>query len=155
MFTKEISVFLGYSYFTFTYNFLEILNCTCWMLCNGFEDSHFSSWFPESLCVRWSFKRISIKSSHKSKFEVERRQRNSSEVITVFMFNKFIGCVNQERLTYFCSDSFKYLLFEFSDVLAENGRLKKLPNVVDAFKTLMSATRGEVLVEITSAKVNS
>lgn len=37
-------------------------------------------------------------------------------------------------------------------LLAENGRLKKLDGVINAFKTIMAAHRGEVVCEITSAR---
>lgn len=43
----------------------------------------------------------------------------------------------------------------FSGVVAENGRLNKLENMFKAFATLMSAHRGELLCEITTAKVFS
>ena len=45
------------------------------------------------------------------------------------------------------------LLFENQGSLAENNRLKLIPNVVRAFGKLMSATRGEVLCTVTTAKV--
>jgi F-type H+-transporting ATPase subunit O len=38
------------------------------------------------------------------------------------------------------------------EVLAENGRLNKLDNVINAFKLMMSANRGEVVCEVTTAK---
>ena len=37
-------------------------------------------------------------------------------------------------------------------VLAENGRLKNLDGVINAFKTIMSAHRGEVVCEVITAK---
>jgi len=37
-------------------------------------------------------------------------------------------------------------------LLAENGRLKKIDGVVNSFKQLMSAHRGEVICEVTTAK---
>ncbi|KAL3276665.1 hypothetical protein HHI36_012035 [Cryptolaemus montrouzieri] len=37
-------------------------------------------------------------------------------------------------------------------VLAENGRLKNLNGVINAFKTIMAAHRGEVTCEVTTAK---
>ena len=37
--------------------------------------------------------------------------------------------------------------------LAENNRLKLIPSVVRAFGKLMSATRGEVICTVTTAKV--
>ncbi|CAH1118785.1 unnamed protein product [Phaedon cochleariae] len=37
-------------------------------------------------------------------------------------------------------------------LLAENGRLKKLDGVINAFRTIMSAHRGEVTCEVTTAK---
>lgn len=37
-------------------------------------------------------------------------------------------------------------------LLADNGRLKKLDNVINAFKTIMAAHRGEVVCEVTSAR---
>lgn len=36
--------------------------------------------------------------------------------------------------------------------LAENGRLKKVDAVINAFKTIMAAHRGEVVCEVTTAK---
>lgn len=36
--------------------------------------------------------------------------------------------------------------------LAENGRLKKLDSVINAFKLIMSAHRGEVVCEVITAK---
>lgn len=38
------------------------------------------------------------------------------------------------------------------EVMAENGRLKKLDGVISAFKTIMAAHRGEVVCEVTTAK---
>ena len=38
------------------------------------------------------------------------------------------------------------------DLLAENGRLKKIDGVINAFKTIMAAHRGEVVCEVISAK---
>nr|CAG4647430.1 EOG090X0EB8 [Megafenestra aurita] len=40
----------------------------------------------------------------------------------------------------------------FLQLLAENGRLAKLDNVIGHFKTMMAAYRGEVACEVTSAK---
>ncbi|XP_019871199.2 ATP synthase subunit O, mitochondrial [Aethina tumida] len=37
-------------------------------------------------------------------------------------------------------------------ILAENGRLKNLEGVINAFKTIMAAHRGEVTCEVTTAK---
>ncbi|EDW38336.1 GL12538 [Drosophila persimilis] len=37
-------------------------------------------------------------------------------------------------------------------LLADNGRLKKLDNVITAFRTIMAAHRGEVVCEVVSAK---
>lgn len=37
-------------------------------------------------------------------------------------------------------------------LLADNGRLKKIDNVINAFKTIMAAHRGEVVCEVTSAR---
>lgn len=36
--------------------------------------------------------------------------------------------------------------------MAENGRLKKLDSVINAYKLIMSAHRGEVVCEVTTAK---
>lgn len=36
--------------------------------------------------------------------------------------------------------------------MAENGRLNKMEGVVNAFKIMMSAHRGEVTCEVTTAK---
>lgn len=38
------------------------------------------------------------------------------------------------------------------EVMAENGRLKRLDGVISAFKTIMAAHRGEVVCEVTTAK---
>lgn len=43
----------------------------------------------------------------------------------------------------------------FLELLAENGRLKSLPNIANLFKQVMSAHRGDLLVEVTTAKVNN
>jgi len=40
----------------------------------------------------------------------------------------------------------------FLALLADNGRMKKLDNVINAFKTIMAAHRGEVVCEVTSAR---
>ena len=40
-------------------------------------------------------------------------------------------------------------------MLAENGRLKKLDGVINSYKTIMAAYRGEVPCQVTSAKVFS
>lgn len=40
----------------------------------------------------------------------------------------------------------------FLEQLAENGRLKKLDAVINAFKLIMAAHRGEVVCEVISAK---
>lgn len=37
-------------------------------------------------------------------------------------------------------------------LLADNGRLKKIDGVINAFKTIMAAHRGEVVCEVTSAR---
>lgn len=37
-------------------------------------------------------------------------------------------------------------------LLAENGRLKKIDNVINAYKTIMAAHRGEVVCEVTTAR---
>lgn len=37
-------------------------------------------------------------------------------------------------------------------VMAENGRLKRLDGVINAFRTIMAAHRGEVVCEVTTAK---
>lgn len=46
-----------------------------------------------------------------------------------------------------CPESTNFLL-----TLAENGRLKKINNVINAFKTIMAAHRGEVTCEVITAK---
>lgn len=38
------------------------------------------------------------------------------------------------------------------EMLAENGRLNKLNNIINAFKIMMAAHRGEVTCEVTTAK---
>lgn len=38
------------------------------------------------------------------------------------------------------------------EVLAENGRLKKLDSVIQAYRLIMAAHRGEVVCEVTTAK---
>lgn len=38
-------------------------------------------------------------------------------------------------------------------LLAENGRLKNLPSINNLFKQIMSAHRGDLIVEVTLAKV--
>lgn len=38
------------------------------------------------------------------------------------------------------------------ETMAENGRLNKLDSVINAFKLIMSAHRGEVVCEVTTAK---
>ncbi|XP_072371537.1 ATP synthase subunit O, mitochondrial [Scyliorhinus torazame] len=45
----------------------------------------------------------------------------------------------------------EFYLF-FSDLLAENGRLRQTPDVVSAFSKIMSAHRGEVLCSVTTAQ---
>lgn len=42
-----------------------------------------------------------------------------------------------------------------AELLAENGRLKSVNTVINHYKTMMSAFRGEVTCEVTSAKVIS
>lgn len=37
-------------------------------------------------------------------------------------------------------------------LLAENGRLKRVDNVINAFKLMMATHRGEVACEVTTAK---
>lgn len=37
-------------------------------------------------------------------------------------------------------------------LLADNGRLKKLDTVINAYKTIMAAHRGEVVCEVVTAK---
>nr|CAG4641231.1 EOG090X0EB8 [Eulimnadia texana] len=44
------------------------------------------------------------------------------------------------------------LTSNFLQTLAENGRLGKLESVIDSFKTIMAAYRGEVPCQVTSAK---
>lgn len=38
------------------------------------------------------------------------------------------------------------------ELLAENGRLNKLDNIINAYKLIMSANRGEVVCEVITAK---
>lgn len=38
------------------------------------------------------------------------------------------------------------------ETMAENGRLNKLDSVINAFKLIMSANRGEIVCEVTTAK---
>lgn len=45
-------------------------------------------------------------------------------------------------------------LVMFTGMMAENGRLDKLDGVINSFKTIMAAYRGEVTCQVTSAKVN-
>jgi len=45
------------------------------------------------------------------------------------------------------------LLIFIPAVLAENGRLNKLPGIVNAFSRIMSAHRGEIECEVITAKV--
>lgn len=40
----------------------------------------------------------------------------------------------------------------FLEALAENGRLNKLDNVINAYKLIMAANRGEVVCEVITAK---
>lgn len=40
----------------------------------------------------------------------------------------------------------------FLEQLAENGRLNKIDQIINAFKLIMSAHRGEVICEVTTAK---
>ena len=40
-------------------------------------------------------------------------------------------------------------------MMAENGRLKRLDAVINTYKTMMAAHRGEVVCQVTSAKVLS
>lgn len=40
----------------------------------------------------------------------------------------------------------------FLEQLAENGRLNKLDNIINAYKLIMSAHRGEVVCEVTTSK---
>lgn len=40
----------------------------------------------------------------------------------------------------------------FLEQLAENGRLNKLESIINAYKLIMSAHRGEVVCEVTTAK---
>lgn len=40
----------------------------------------------------------------------------------------------------------------FMEQLAENGRLNKLDSIINAYKLIMSAHRGEVVCEVTTAK---
>ncbi|XP_055501188.1 ATP synthase subunit O, mitochondrial [Leucoraja erinacea] len=44
------------------------------------------------------------------------------------------------------------IMINFMNVLAENGRLRKTPDVVGAFSKIMSAHRGEVLCSVTTAQ---
>jgi F0F1-type ATP synthase delta subunit len=44
-------------------------------------------------------------------------------------------------------------LYCFAELMAENGRLPKMDGVTRAFATLMAAHRGEVVCEVTTAKV--
>jgi F-type H+-transporting ATPase subunit O len=40
----------------------------------------------------------------------------------------------------------------FLEQLAENGRLNKIDSIINAYKLIMSAHRGEVVCEVTTAK---
>nr|CAD7423440.1 unnamed protein product [Timema monikensis] len=47
----------------------------------------------------------------------------------------------------------KHLYFLSSALLAENGRLKAVNTIINSFKTIMAAHRGEVVCEVTTAKL--
>lgn len=49
----------------------------------------------------------------------------------------------------------KLIVLNTIGLLADNGRLDKIDGVCSTFARLMSASRGEVVCEITSAKVNT
>lgn len=48
----------------------------------------------------------------------------------------------------------KYLYQFFAALLAENGRLKNLSSIINNFKTIMAAHRGDLNIEVTVAQVN-
>lgn len=49
----------------------------------------------------------------------------------------------------------KLIPLNFPGALIENGRLGNVEAVIGAFGTIMSALRGEIICEVTTAKVRS
>jgi len=63
--------------------------------------------------------------------------------------------VSQQTQNFCGIISIFFLTFVFlTGVLAEGGRLNKLPGIVSSFETIMRAHRNELQVEVTSAEVN-
>ncbi|XP_022209884.1 ATP synthase subunit O, mitochondrial [Drosophila obscura] len=73
------------------------------------------------------------------------RERVTSPIIN----RKVMGIALKEASTKL---SFAVATGNLLGLLADNGRLKKLDNVISAFRTIMAAHRGEVVCEVISAK---
>lgn len=75
-------------------------------------------------------------------------------VIREFLKNPFMKRCEKASLLMSagCDSKFQHETIFLLEVLAENGRLQKLNGIINAFKLMMSAHRGEVVCEVITAK---
>lgn len=81
----------------------------------------------------------------------------SDKRLAEFLFNPLVSkpLKKQALEEGLAKQNYNALTVNLMGVMAENGRMKYAPAVVDAFSKIMSAERGEVLCEVTTAKVYS
>lgn len=79
-----------------------------------------------------------------------RKNKALREVITSPIVNKKVMANTLSEATK--SSNFASSTSNLLGLLAENGKLKKIDGVINSFRTIMAAHRGEVVCEVTTAK---
>lgn len=79
-----------------------------------------------------------------------RKNKALREVITSPIVNKKVMATTLSEATK--SSNFASSTTNLLGLLAENGKLKKIDGVINSFRTIMAAHRGEVVCEVTTAK---
>lgn len=79
-----------------------------------------------------------------------KKNENLRQVITSPIINKKVMANTLAEASK--SISFQTSTANLLALLAENGQLKKIDGVINAYKTIMSAHRGEVVCEVVTAK---
>lgn len=79
-----------------------------------------------------------------------RKNKSLREFITSPIVNKKVMSNTLSEATK--SSSFASSTTNLLSLLAENGKLKKIDGVINSFRTIMAAHRGEVVCEVTTAK---
>lgn len=79
-----------------------------------------------------------------------RKNKALRDVITSPIVNKKMMAKTLNEATK--ASNFASCTTNLLGLLAENGKLKKIDGVINSFRTIMSAHRGEVVCEVTTAK---